>query len=96
MAVIDINSSYIKESGYDMIGLTNEIKEIIDDTFSMIANMSMETGAWQGKAAEEFVLASKIDKSNYIKLNQSINNFGKYLIEYANSMESLISRVKNL
>ena len=93
MAVIDVNTNYINDAGNDIISLTNEIRAILDDTFSMIENMTSETGEWQGKAAQEFVASANVDRANYNKFNQEVNNFGKYLIDYSNSMESLISKV---
>ena len=93
MATVDINTNNIRQAGNDIISLTNEIKAILDDTFTMISNMCLETGEWQGTSAEEFVSLANVDRSNYNRLNQEINNFGKYLIDYSNNMESLISRV---
>lgn len=94
MSTIDMNSSYIKEAGNDIITLTREINELINDTFSLIENMPLKTGEWQGDAAKSFAAAAKMDKTNYLKLNNNISQYGKYLVEYASNMENVISRVR--
>lgn len=94
MSTIDINSNYIKEAGNDIITLSREIGELLNDTFSMIENMPTRTGEWQGDMAREFAMLAKIDKNNYIKLNNDINKYGKYLVAYASDMESIIARVR--
>ena len=96
MSTIDINTNNIRQTGNDIISLTNEIRAILDDTFTMISNMSLETGEWQGTSAEEFVSLANVDKGNYNRLIQEINNFGKYLVNYSDEMESLIARVDRI
>lgn len=93
MSTIDINSNYIKEAGNDIIALTKEIGELLNNTFSLIENMPTRTGEWQGDTAKSFAESAKIDKTNYTKLNSDINKYGKYLVDYASSMESIVARM---
>lgn len=94
MSTIDINSNYIKEAGNDIIALSREIGELLNNTFSMIENMPTRTGEWQGEAAKDFAALAKMDKNNYIRLNNDVNKYGKYLVDYASNMESIIARVR--
>lgn len=94
MSTIDINSAYIKEAGNDIITLTREINELINDTFLLMENMTLKSGEWQGDAAKYFASTAKMDKSNYLKLSNNINQYGKFLVDYASNMESVIARVR--
>ena len=92
--MIDVNTNKLREAGNDIISLTNEINEIYNDIFSLIGDMPTKTGEWQGSSAVGFTMAAKIDKANYVMLNNDVKKYGNYLINYANKLDSKISRVR--
>lgn len=92
--MIDVNTNRLREAGNDILSLTSEINEIYNDMFSLIENMPTKTGEWQGGSALDFAATAKKDKANYINLNNDVKKYGNYLINYANKLDSTISRVR--
>lgn len=93
MGVIDVNSYRLREAGNDIIMLTKEINEILNNIFTMIENMPTKTNEWMGYAAEDFARVAKLEKKDYSTFINNIDKYGKYLIEYSNKVEQLAMKV---
>lgn len=94
MKDIYIDTKKVKECGQDIMKLSMELGETIHTMFRRIQNMNNTTYEWVGASATAFIASSNIDKLQYLNMQDSIYKDGKYLVDYADSMECLISEVR--
>lgn len=92
---IDITTENIEQAGKDINLITNEIKEIFDDTFTIIDDMIMKNSAWMGNSAIEYRADANLDKGNYALFREQLNKFGNSLSEYADETNTRLSEIKN-
>lgn len=88
MENLSIDTIKLNESGQDIIALTRELKEEFDMLFTRISNMRTRTLEWVGSSSEQFISRTNVEKIQYNKLINTLNNYGKILvdasIEYSN------------
>ena len=94
MKQINVDTVKIRECGKDIMELSIELNEIINTMFNRINNMSNASGEWIGTSANDFIQLAKIDRIQYLNMKDSIYTSGKYLVDYANTMERVINEVK--
>lgn len=94
MTQINIDTTKIRECGTEIIELSKEMNEIITTMFNRISNMNSITGEWIGASATSFIEEAKIDKIQYLNIKSNIYNYGKFLLDYADTMEQKINEVK--
>ena len=92
---IDITTNNIEQAGKDINLITNEIKEIFDDTFTVIDDMIVKNATWIGNSANEYHSFVTADKSNYTLFREQLNKFGNYLSEYSDETNMKLSEIKN-
>ena len=90
--MIDTKKTY--ESGQDIIQLTKELNEQFDSLFSRISNISTKTGEWFGPSAEEFIRRTNLEKKQYAKIINSLNKYGKELIDASTAYESCVNKLR--
>lgn len=95
MENLNIDTQKIRGCGQEIMRLSVELNEIITELFGHINTLNNKTGEWQGNSATQFIANANIDKIQYVKMQDSIYQSGKYLITYADVMEKVISEVKN-
>lgn len=94
MTQINIDTTKIRECGTEIIELSKEMNEIITTMFTRINNMNVTTGEWVGASANLFTETAKIDELQYLNIKSNIYNYGKFLLDYADTMEQKINEVK--
>ena len=95
MVEINVDTNKIQEASKDIIAITEEMNELITFIFETIQKISNANGgAWIGDSANQFVYEAMIDKANYITLKNDIYEFGKYLGDYAHTMDKEITEVE--
>jgi hypothetical protein len=94
MAEIKVDTVKMRESGNDMMQISLEIGEEFDLFFEKIANMPIKTYEWTGKAAEAFSQRANREKPQYMRLKDDLYKRGKYLVDYANYLESNIESLR--
>lgn len=82
-----VDTKKLNESGQDIIRLTREMNEEINSLFSRISSMNTITREWIGSASAEFIKRSNIEKIQYIKLINSLNKYGQFLIDASNDYD---------
>ena len=87
---LNVDTAKLNESGQDILLLTNELRSQLDALFNRISNMSTKTLEWVGQSSENFIRRTNIEKIQYMKLLESLNLYGKALVETANSYDSVI------
>lgn len=94
MTQINIDTTKIRECGTEIIELSKEMNEIITIMFNRISNITT-TGEWIGVSAASFIEEAKIDKIQYLNIKNNIYSYGKFLLDYADTMEQKINEVKH-
>ena len=94
MKDINMDTQRIRECGNDIMSLSVELNEIITVLFNHINTLNNKTGEWKGNSANHFIADANIDKIQYLKMKDSIYQNGKYLTDYADSMEKIINEVR--
>ena len=83
----------IKEASNDIIRISNEINEIIENLYTLIQKVSSASGIWSGMSSQTFIEKALIEKTEQVALKNNIFDIGKMLAEYADSLEQRISEV---
>lgn len=93
MGNLVVDTKKLNESGQDIISLTRELNEEFSALFTRIANMNTRTFEWVGSAAEEFIRRTNIEKVQYTKMVNTLNKYGKTLVDVAQEYESYANKV---
>lgn len=91
---INIDTSLLDECGRDIVSLSGEINTVIEDIFTSFETISKNDSAWVGVSADKFIENSKQDKINYVEFNNGIRDMGKQLIDYAQTVNNFITKVR--
>lgn len=94
MGNLIVDTKKLNECGHDIISLTKELNEEFDALFTRIANMNTRTFEWVGSASEDFIRRSNIEKIQYTKMINTLNKYGKVLIETASEYDSCARKLR--
>ena len=94
MANLVVDTNKLNECGQDIIALTKELNEEFNALFSRISNMSSKTYEWVGNAANDYIRRTNLEKKQYIKLINSLNKYGKELIEIASDYKTATNNLR--
>lgn len=89
--MIDIDTEKIKECGNDIVKLSNDLNQIIENLYERIINMPTKTGEWQGNSAIDFSRRANIEKNQAISLKNCLYDFGLTLIENADKYNNEVN-----
>jgi len=91
--MINIDTELVKQSGKDIVKLSKDFTEIVDNLYSKIYNMPIITGEWVGASAELFAKkANNVEKKDALYLSKSLYKFGECLIDSAERYEIEINK----
>lgn len=93
MGNLIVDTKKLDESGKDIIALTKELNEEFSALFTRIANMNTRTFEWVGNASEEFIRRTNIEKVQYTKMVNTLNKYGKTLVDAAEEYESYANKI---
>ena len=93
MGNLVVDTKKLNESGQDIKSLTRELNEEFSALFTRIANMNTRTFEWVGSASEEFIRRTNIEKVQYTKMVNTLNKYGKTLVDVAQEYESYANKV---
>lgn len=91
---VNINTKRLRECGNDILKLVEELRDTYCSLFDRIDKIPTTTKEWVGESSEKFVTLVRKDKINYINYINDLKKYGNYLIESANSLDQLISKVR--
>jgi hypothetical protein len=90
---MNIDTTKIKQSGYDILKLSYELNEIIENLYSKINNMPVLTGEWVGASAQLFAKqANNVEKKDAIAIKDTLKKFGEELIASAERYDTEIRK----
>lgn len=90
MSNLNVDTVKLKESGKDIIALTRELNEEFEMLFTRISNMGTRTLEWIGPSSEKFIKRTNIEKTQYVKLVNTLNKYGKVLVEVASNYDRVV------
>lgn len=93
MGNLIVDTKKLNESGQDIIALTRELNEEFNALFTRIANMNTRTFEWIGSASEDFIRRTNIEKIQYTKMINTLNKYGKTLVDTSNDYDSYVSKL---
>lgn len=83
-----IDTDQVKKSGQDMVKLSRELGEIIDNLYYKIYNMPISTREWVGNSAEIFSkYVTNVEKKDTMAFVNTLYQFGECLIDSAERYE---------
>ena len=89
----DIDTKELYSLGMDIMKLANELNEEVDELFSKLCSINTTMGVWTGESATDFVANAKIEKTEYVKLKNSLYKYGKTLCDIATEYDNTILKV---
>lgn len=87
-----INTTKIKNSGEEIIRLTNLINNSVTNYYNLVKSISNE--AWVGKAANNYVSAILKNKTNAYDLIKCLKAEGNLLIDFSYKLDNKINSLK--
>lgn len=89
--MLNIDTSKIKKTGEDMIKLSEELNNLIDELYLRLYNMNKTTGEWVSNFANLYVKETQlIDRKDAISFKDTLYKFGANLVNSANKYEKEI------
>ena len=87
MAKLTADGNKLVECGEEIINLSHEYTNLINDLFEEITNI--EKNAWSGKSASIYSQSALLDKANYL-------TFGNYLKCYGSAIKNAGVNINNI
>ena len=94
MAEIDVDTIKMRECGNDIMQLATEIGQEFSTIFDRINGMNSKTFEWTGKAADAYISRTSKEKLQYFEFKDILYQYGKYLVDSSNDIDSTASKVK--
>lgn len=91
MARMNVDTDKLRESGSNIISLSNEYLTAMNAIFSRLLNIS-ENKEWSGASADIFIEKIRVSKPYYISLGNQLKKYGEVIIESANDIDRASSR----
>lgn len=94
MANIDVDTVKIRECGNDILKLVSDLNDNIEELYDRIAKMPTKTFEWVGDSANEFVAIVNVEKTVYVEMKNTLQKYGKYLLDTADILEQTTNKNK--
>lgn len=94
MEKLVVDTKKLNQDGKDIIALTKELSEAFTALFTRIENMNNKTFEWVGAASQEFIRRTNIEKIEYTKMINTLNKYGKTLVNAAQEYEEHIKKIR--
>ena len=92
--MIDVDTTKLKKGGEDIVKLSNDFKELCNGLYSRLYNIPYKTGEWYGTSAIKFSESTIDEKIESLEFKNELYEFGKTMIEVANSYNTEITNNK--
>lgn len=88
------DTAKMRECGNNMNILIDSLKNTYDELFNRFENMNKTTGEWVGDSAERFILATRIEKKEYLDYISDLKEYANYLIENSDYIDSKLNDLR--
>lgn len=90
MGKLGIDSEKIKLAGENIVKASEKLNTTFDEIFEKLCDVE-DYDSWEGASVKKWISIVSSEKQQYFDYSVSVNNFGKQLIEYADSINSIAS-----
>lgn len=94
MAEIKVDTLKMRECGNDIMQVSLELGEEFELFFEKLQNIPVKTYEWTGVGALAFADRAGKEKFQYMNLKNDLYKRGKFLVDYANYLESNIDSLR--
>lgn len=91
MAQIFANGTKLKECGSNICSLSKKYEGLIEGLFNRLEKLN--TYAWSGQSANDYVRSIKLEKNQYLVLAKNIYAYGSELYNVGESINNTIERL---
>lgn len=92
---LNIDTKKINEAGTNIVDLSFDLLDIINNFYERINNIPTKTGEWVGKESVYFASLCMVEKEEYVKFISSLKAFGENLISFATNIDNQVNCVEN-
>lgn len=92
--VIEVDTLRLRDKGKDMLSQSNNYLENVKYIFDKIDDIDGDEKAWSGNSALRFKTVAGLDYRQYNQFGLYLRDYSNFLINSADSIESLCERVK--
>lgn len=90
MARVKVDGNKLVECGEEIIRLTNEYNQLINDLFAKIT--SIQATAWTGNGASKYVARVRQEKNNYVVFGNCIRSYGSAIKNAGQNFNYIIDK----
>ena len=95
MAEIKADTTKMREYGNDVLKLTDEYLNLVNDLFIRLSYIPTKTKERIGIGAENFISnITQYDKHQLVQLGDTLEKYGKFLIQNADYLENFANKNK--
>lgn len=87
---MNIDTVKIKQCGKDIVELTKELNEIIDDLYTKLINISAN-GQWQGNSAIAYSNKASLERLDALEFTKKLTEYGVGLMDLSTKYENTIN-----
>lgn len=87
-----IDTVKVSECGQQILNEASAYKEIIDNLYNKINNMTSKTFEWVGAGANQYVEKVNNDYKLYCDIHDILTEYGQFLIDVSSNIEDTIKR----
>lgn len=91
---IDIDTKKIKEAGNNIVNLSFELIEILNNFYRRIDEIPIKTREWVGSKAIDYTKLCDIEKEEYMKYINSLKLLGNSLVTYSENLDNIAKKVE--
>ncbi len=88
MAKINVDIDALRESGNNVIRLSKDYNNVIEEMMKKLENIS-ENHVWNGNSAVAFVEKVKREKKDFVELGKSLNSFGNSIVRFSDDLSGV-------
>lgn len=94
MAYIECDTKKLYSCGEDILTLTEDFKDIIEDLYIRLNNINKNENCWQGIDADKYVESVLKDKEVYTDFYNQLVKYGQLMKETAIKFDDTIKKDK--
>lgn len=91
MAQINANGTKLKECGKSICDLSKKYESLMNNLFSKLEKIN--TRAWSGISADDYVRSIKLEKNQYLTLAKNIYAYGSEIYNVGESINNVVERL---
>ena len=96
MAQIEIDTKELKDRGSNIQNITKDFNVKLNSLYKRLEEVPSVSFEWVGSSSTKFASIVKNDKEKYYRLKDDLDMYGKFLIDFSDSVDDLIKEVRRM